>query len=276
MKFFLFMLFTFNLYALPSSKSEFCSRFESENSINVLSQSDENYMAFKNNGGLFNGGVCWWHSRFQRNAWYLLNLNQNAPKMSASEIPNLIKEIRLGKQILTLNGYQSFKEFTLENQAIIQQELEDWQVYDGLVLGGWIDGLKGNTTIDPKLLQEKILELYDYVNVKKKIGYQKLQIKGITSHAWLVIGLSKIDDSGIKIFYIDSNSPTATKEYIYKFGDKSFNLSGYGNFVPYLEFTREELRLDKIARSYCNKPFSEIDFSENDYQDDLNDFENNL
>jgi hypothetical protein len=278
MKYYLVFIisFIFNLQAnsLPTNKIEFCQRFQDNSQIKSMAFDLDNFISFKNNGGLFNGGVCWWHSRFQRNALYLTILDSNLPKPSEAEAKTIIKEIRNSNKTIVIPGYKSFQEFTNENQALIQKELNSWQLYDGVVLGGWIDGLKGETKIDSELLRNKMNELNEYVAVKNKIGYVKLQIKGITSHAWLIID-SKPATGGQVIGYIDSNWPLQTNEYQYKWGDQSFNLKSYGDFVPYLEFTREEEKLNSIAQSFCNNQ-THFTFNESDYWQDLYDFDNNL
>jgi hypothetical protein len=247
-----------NTYAvtLPSSKEEFCSRFNKDNPsaseiLQDMTAEEANLMAFKNDGGLFNGGVCWWHSRFQRNIFYLsiFRPDLNKPK-TTGELQSLIHQIRLGNSVVIIPGYHNFADFSLENQKLIQSELNNWQLYDGVVLGGWMDGLKGDTKIEAAVLEAMMKENFDYVNVKKKIAYQKLQIKGITSHAWLIVGMKK-SDSGFDIGYLDSNSPRMSLNYTYKNGDTSFNVRGYGDFVPYLEFKREEERLADSAKVYC-------------------------
>jgi hypothetical protein len=182
--------------------------------------------------------------------------------------------MRSSNEVLTLNGYQNFNEFTKTHQNEIQKELNSWQLYDGVVLGGWIDGIKGDIKIPANELQQKMDELYQYVDQKKKIAYQKLQIKGITSHAWLVTNIKKTE-SGQDIGYLDSNDPMRLNLYRYKIGDESFNIKGYGDFVPYLEFKREEDKLNQVAQNYCNKSFV-VTFDEADYQDDLYEFEHNL
>ncbi len=249
--------FTFSTLAatLPQTKTEFCERFagtpQANEVLQDLSTDSVNLMAFKNNGGLFNGGVCWWHSRFQRNIFYLAVFRPDLPKpKTSSEMKQLIRRVRDGVSVFNVPGYQNFEEFTKENQKFIQAELNDWQIYDGVVLGGWMDGLKGDTKTEAPLLEKMMKEVFEYVAVKKKIGYQKLQIKGITSHAWLVVGMKK-SDSGFEIGYLDSNSPRMSLNYSYKSGDTSFFIKGYGNFVPYLEFKREEERLTAAARTYC-------------------------
>jgi hypothetical protein len=248
---------TLQLFAgpLPQSKAEFCSRFgtlpNDRASMQDLSAETTNLMSFKNDGGLFNGGVCWWHSRFQRNILYLSIFRPDLARATTTQdIQNIIHQIRLGTSVVTIAGYANFAEFSADNQKLIQTELNDWQLYDGIVLGSWIDGLKGETKVKPEVLKNMMDVVYNYVEVEKKIAYQKLQIKGITSHAWLMVGLKK-GSNGYEIGLIDSNNPRMTENYSYKYGDDSFSDKSYGNFVPYLEFTREELRLLSVAKTFC-------------------------
>lgn len=235
---------------LPLDKREFCARYADATILESFSNDSANLMAFKNNGGLFNGGVCWWHSRFQRNIFYLAIFRPDLNKPKASEISQLIKEIRAGQSIVTIPGFSHFSEFSSAYQKEIQTELNAWQLFDGVVLGSWIDGLKGTTKVKAELLEKMMKTLYQYVEVDKKIAYQKLQIKGITSHAWLVVGM-KPGPHGFEIGLIDSNKPTMSRNYSYKIGDTSFFEKSYGDFVPYLEFTREELRISSVAKKFC-------------------------
>ncbi len=270
----LLIIFSFNAFSMPTTKIEFCNRLKNRSDIKKEALESINLMAFKNNGGLFNGGVCWWHSRFQRNAFYLLKINPTGIRPSISEAKEIIKRIRNSDEVLTLNGFNSFYDFTNFFNHEIQKELDRWQIYDGVVLGGWIDGIKGDTEVPANELESKMNELYQYVNMAHKVAYQKLQIKGITSHAWLVTDIVKTD-SGFDLGYLDSNDPLSLNLYRYKKGDKSFNVRGYGNFVPYLEFKREESKLNQVAQNYCNNSYS-ITFTESDYSADLFEFENNL
>lgn len=248
----LFLSFSFSSMAasLPTTKGEFCSRFNDPAQIKMFSVEPSNLMSFKNSGGLFNGGVCWWHSRFQRNILYLSIFRPDLPKPNARDVRALIKEIRNGKSIVSIPGFSNFSDFSAAYQADIQAELNRWQIFDGAILGGWIDGIQGDTQIDPALLKQSLDDVYTYVEAKNKIAYQKLQIKGITSHSWLVVGM-KNGPAGYDVGFIDSNNPRMTESYSYKNGESSFFIKGYGNFVPYLGFTREEERLTTVARTYC-------------------------
>ncbi|RPJ75261.1 MAG: hypothetical protein EHM20_09225 [Alphaproteobacteria bacterium] len=252
------LIFTLQTYAstLPQNKEDYCARFNTtsdnqQTTIQDLSLESTNLMGFKNNGGLFNGGVCWWHSRFQRNIFYLSIFRPDLDKpKSTYEIKNIIHQVRLGTNVVTIPGYGNLEEFSKENQSLIQSELNNWQLYDGVILGSWINGLKGDTRVRPDVLEKMMNELNIYVREKKKVGYQKLQIKGITSHAWLVVGIKKMP-SGFEVGYLDSNSPNQSLNYSYKIGDSSFFIKNYGDFVPYLEFKREEERLVDAAKVYC-------------------------
>ena len=248
----LLFLLTSSAYAsvLPGNKEEFCGRFKDTSILSTYSNEVSNLMTFKNQGGLFNGGVCWWHSRFQRNIFYLSIFKPELSKPKPSEVKSLIKEIRAGEKIITIPGFSNFAEFSETYKKEILAELESWQLYDGIVLGSWIDGLKGDTKVKPEILKQMMDKVFNYVEVEKKIAYQKLQIKGITSHAWLIVGM-KSNNNGYEIGLIDSNNPRMCENYTYKNGDESFFEKSYGNFVPYLEFTREEERLTYVAKTYC-------------------------
>ena len=245
-----------NASNLPQTKDEFCSRFgtsdQERETIQDFSNNPENLMAFKNDGGIFNGGVCWWHSRFQRNVFYLVIFKPDHNKArNKSEIIKIIHQIRMATKVVIIPGYATFEEFSKEHQELIQKELNEWQTYDGIVLGGWRDGLKGDTSVAAFTLLTMMNKIYDYVAIKKKIAYQKLQIKGITSHAWLIVGMKKTPE-GIDLGYIDSNSPRLSKIYSYKYGDRSFTTSKYGNFVPYLGYTKEEEeKILQTAKEFC-------------------------
>lgn len=273
-----FTFLTLQIYAspMPQSKADFCARFgtlpNNKTSIQDLSTESTNLMSFKNDGGLFNGGVCWWHSRFQRNILYLSIFRPDLPKPnSINEIQVIIHQVRLGNSVVTIPGYANLADFSADNQKLIQAELNDWQLYDGVVLGGWIDGLKGSTKVPGDQLKNMMNEVFQYVAVNKKIAYEKLQIKGITSHAWLIVGMKRMP-SGFDLGIIDSNNPRMSELYSYKIGDESFNVSGYGDFVPYLEFKKEEQRLVDTGRSFCGlKSFNFHDQTRDDldYQSDL-------
>lgn len=251
--------------SLPLSKESYCERFDHKTAIKDLSLNKENLLSFKNQGGLFDGGVCWWHSRFQRNLLYLSIFH---PEKTRDKNPRpLIKQIRLGREVVHINGFKNVEEFSTTYKKEILSELEDWQLYEGIVLSAWIQGLKGNHQISANEMQIRMNALYQYVEILNKLAYQKLQIRGITAHAWLVTDIKKTD-SGFVLGVIDSNWPNQSMMYSYKVGDRSFVSKSYGSFVPYLEFTREEERLVNVAKKYCQRAYSSFDLDEDQIQED--------
>jgi hypothetical protein len=262
---------------LPQTKAEFCARFKSEPNqrINIqeLALETTNLFSFKNTGGLMSGGVCWWHSRFQRNILYLTIFRPSLPKVGTEETKKLIHQIRLGSSVVSIPGFANFSDFSKENKNLIQSELNAWQIYDGFVLGSWIDGLKGKTKLPADELSKLMDKVYQYVGVDKKIAWEKLQLKGITSHAWLIVDIKKLDD-GYDMGIIDSNNPRMSTLYSYRTGDISFFIKGYGDFIPYLEFKREEEKITVAGEVFCGmKGISSINHSDEraSYKRDLED-----
>lgn len=206
-------------------------------------------MSFSNHGGLANGGVCWWHSRFQRNALYLTIYNPQKKKPSREEAAKIVAKIRAAEEVIEIPGYKNFSDFSYYHQSEIQRELEKWQKGDGIIKFNWVIGLSGSNVVDADTLKEMMDELYDYVEIQGNIAYQKLQIKGVTAHAWLVKNMKKTA-AGYELEILDSNFPHRTSIYSYREGQKSFRHEYYGEFTPYLERKGE---MDQIVLSIMKK-----------------------
>lgn len=231
------------------SQDQFCADRADTKFVKTLTTDSSNLMTFRNHGGLGNGGVCWWHSRFQRNALYLTIYKPGEDYPSLEEAAIIVDKIRAGKEIITIRGFKNFSEFSAAHENLIQRELEKWQKKDGIVKFNWIMGLKGKKSVSADKLKSMMDELYDYVEVRGNIAYQKLQMKGITAHAWLVINMKKVP-GGYDLEVIDSNTPYQTTAYNYRSGMKSFNHWMFGEFVPYTERSKE---LNKVKNAMLKK-----------------------
>jgi len=250
-------LLSFNTLAgtLPQTKAEFCERFEdspeAKEVLQDLSTDSVNLMAFKNDGGLFNGGVCWWHSRFQRNALYLTIYKPHLPRPSLDEARELIKQIREAKDVIVIPGFRNFSEFSSIHEAQIQRELEKWQKGDGVIRFAWVKGLSGTSSVASDELKNIMDQLYEEVEVKKNIAYNKLQFPGVVAHAWLVVHMEKVN-GGYNLEILDSNFPRSTETYRYREGDSELNYQGYYKFTPYLERTNEMDRIHEVIKKKCS------------------------
>ncbi|MBY0415183.1 MAG: hypothetical protein K2Q18_13515, partial [Bdellovibrionales bacterium] len=130
--------------ASPSqSPEQFCADRSDTTYAKSLIKDSSNLMGFANRGGLVGGGVCWWHSRFQRNSLFLTIYKPAEKKPTKEEAEKIIGKIRGGKDIVTIPGYRNFSEFSYDQQPLIQAELEKWQKVDGIAKFSWVNGLSG-------------------------------------------------------------------------------------------------------------------------------------
>lgn len=244
------ILIGLSLNTFSFDKEQFCdNRAEPDFAFESL-QEVPSRISFRNQGGIGNGGVCWWHSRFQRNAAYLVQFEPSKPAPTAREAKKIIDKIRKGKEVVEIPGYYSLFGFSIDYKKQIIKELEAWQRTDGLINQAWLHGLRGKSKVEASKLQGMMDELYELAS-NNQIVFQVLQIKGITAHAWLVIGMDKFED-GYNLKVIDSNFPAETHVYSYKVGMESLYSEAYGDFVPYTYKEKEEDRLKSIVSKICD------------------------
>jgi hypothetical protein len=244
-------LFSFSSWATgPStSKASYCANVKNNDYFKMLIMDSRNRMAFTNRGGLANGGVCWWHSRYQRAAVYLTTYRPDLPKPTRKQAKKIVRQIRKRRSVVIIPGYNNFAEFSGAWRYLIQKSLERWQILDGFVFQSWIAGLTGRSSVSPKNLKKKMDRLYKDVMVKGNISYQKLQLKGIVAHAWLVVDMKK-RSNGYTLKIIDSNYKSV-RTYNYTYGDTNFVYAGYTPFVPYLGKKWELRRMRRSGKRYC-------------------------
>lgn len=240
---------SFSAMAASTSMTQFCEDRASIKSVKELATSSENLMSFQNHGGIGNGGVCWWHSRMQRNALYLSIYQPDEVAPTVQQAKEIVEKLRDGKEIVVIPGFRNFEEFSISYMPTIQRELEKWQKGDGVLKFNWVIGLKGKSSVSADQMKTMMDELYDYVENEGNIAYQKLQIKGVVAHAWLVVNMKKMEN-GYDLEIIDSNVPNRTTMYRYTEGMTNFNHYVYGDFVPYLERKGE---MDKVINTILKK-----------------------
>ncbi len=227
------------------SRENFCDISRS-GGLGPFIERESNRLDFRNYGGMFDKGVCWWHSRFTRNATLLSNFVAHGDEIDIQEI---VKTIRKGKRVVTIPGYADLKEFSRIYEDEIQAEIEKWQRIDGLVRQQWVVGLWGRRRLPAKKLRHRMEYLYDYMQ-QGNIAYLMLQLKGFSSHGWLVSSMERFD-KGYKLTIIDSNYPDPVY-YYYRFGDTFFQRPGYGQFIPYLAKKDEMEKLKKARAEFCS------------------------
>jgi hypothetical protein len=243
----------------PSLNEEnFCQDRQDAKFIKDLTLDSQNLMTFRNHGGIGNGGVCWWHSRFQRNALYLTIYKPQLNKPTLDEAKVIIKNIHSAKDVVIIPGFKNFSEFVDAYTDLVQTELENWQLTDGSIGFAWVKGLSGDSIVSAKKLKELMDATFEEVEVKKNIAYNKLQMPGILAHAWLVIRMEKTA-SGYNLEILDSNIAGRTEIYRYRDGDTTFNYHNVYHFSPYLEQTNEMQKINMAILKQCNpEAYAEI------------------
>lgn len=231
------------------NKAEFCADRENPEYYQKLLLNDENRLSFTNRGGLVNGGVCWWHSRFTRKAAYLAIFRPDLPKPTKDEAYDIVLAIRMGRKVVEVPGYRNLYEFSRAHRDVIQQRLERWQVGDGFMRQQWAVGLWGGSRVSAEELSERMDDLYEEVVEDNDVAYQVLQIKGVVAHAWLVVDMEKTA-KGYNLLVIDSNS-MSTKVYRYQRGMTNFNYPYWGRFVPRTGKKSELIKMKKTISKFC-------------------------
>ena len=234
------------------ARAEYCAELQlSQGANRRLSRSDRAYLlAFKNQGGLKNAGICWWHSRFTRNAAYLALYRPDLRKPGARAGRELVTRLREGRQVTEIPGYANLREFSLDFRSDIQVKMEDWQKSEGFLGGHWATGLTGTPSVSETRMAELMDELYARTQTGDTI-FQVLQLPGVSTHAWLVTGMRRLND-GYEIDVIESNLPGPT-QYAYKRGMQEFEYLSGSIFTPYTQFENEVPRMRKAIAEFCGK-----------------------
>lgn len=246
---------------LSRARSRYCQeKLASKYSIQNILKDPKNQLHFINQGGVFEGGVCWWHSRFVRAAAYLAIFDPAQPKPNREEAKEIISTIRKRKDVVVIPGYRNLFEFSLAWGDEILDKLEDWQKSDGLTKFSWFKGLTKENDVAPEKLENIMDELFERIS-NGEVVYQMLQMPGIVAHAWLAVGMQKTP-FGYTIDAVDSNAPGQVLKFSYVKGSTNltyaidYRNTGY-TFVPYTGQTKEERKLRKKLYQECGQPMDE-------------------
>lgn len=239
----------------PTNKAEFCAMTAQD--YKDLLMKSENHLAFVNEGGIGNQGVCWWHSMFTRNATYLAIYRPELPRPTRSEARQIIEDISANRGVVDIPGFKNLEEFSAAHRSQIQTALDAGQIVDGGIMFGWIRGVTGNHFVSAKKLEKMMNDLYSEVR-SGRVAYQMLQIEGIMAHAWLVVDMERNGD-GYILKVLDSNDRDVYKVY-YRRGMEQ--LVDY-NSVPYTSRNAVDYQGYKNAKSYyCKRNMNAKDLRE--------------
>lgn len=259
---------SFAPFSFALEKQAFCAR--SPESILERAALEENRLAFQNDGGLFNGGVCWWHSRFERSANYLAVFRPELPMPSDREAKKIIHQLMLRRKVVEIPGFKSLREFSSAYENLIQKQLNRWQIRDGFGNQVWILSLSGKSELPVVKLKASMDKIYAQFEKYDSMLSLMLQFKGVVSHMWNLLSIEKTDVGYTLIAtdsnYVDGNSSVKSPLMVatYRYGDTSLSssnieiindnsTSSYDSFTPYPILNRLDLhRINKAINHYCS------------------------
>ncbi len=254
-------LLTLSLLILPLSSfgGDLCSRTQSD----ILSslQNPMNRIAFKNTGGIFDGGVCWWHSRLQRSATYLVRFAPEKAKPSTAQVNAILFSLRNMNKVVTIPGYKDFNSFTNDYQEQTQKMLNRWQRFDGVINHEWQRGISGHSSLPAADLEKQMQSVFEFYKNSPLPIWVMAQIKGISSHAFLIIDMKQVS-RGFDFHVIDSNHPGIIGLVQYEYGQTSLREVGQKySFVPYVGFQNDFRLISAALKTQCHSFTLDKDFS---------------
>lgn len=196
-----------------------------------------NLPGFTNSGGLLGKGVCWWHSRFTRNALYLAYFRPGRPCPGAVEAGRIISSLMKARRVTPVPGYSCLRDFTLDHREAVQKELEKRQMIEGLFRFAWINGLSGCSSASPSRLGELVEEIR--AESAKGLVYAKFQTSGLDAHSIVVTGTERLQDvKDCLMRYLDSNS-LREETVRFRYGQRRLELASGMKGVPFPQRSRE-------------------------------------
>ncbi len=167
-------------------------------------------------------------------------------------------------KVITIPGFANFHSFSQAYQNQIQKFLNDWQFADGVYNFQWLRGISGNSALPPKDMEARMDAVYDTFRQSPAAMWIMAQMKGITSHSFLVLAMVKVN-GGYDMDLIDSNHPMETVTVKYQVGDQFLQTSkGKSHFVPYVGFQDDFRKISHGLLGHCrNKNLALLrDFSD--------------
>ncbi len=240
------------------SKAEYVSLAGSLDYVRGLASNpatgpNPNLPAFANEGGLLDKGVCWWHSRLVRAALYLAYFEPTAPRPGPREARRIIARLMAAREVVAIPGFSGFREFTLENRALVLKKLAAMQLSDGILRFQWVNGLAGRSEVRADIMRKQVEKISRQVS-EVGLAYVKLQIPGIDAHSWIVTETAPGRGGGLLLRFLDSNYEGASV-WEYRPGQTKIAAGMPGDFgVPYLQRSGELEGMKRAIARFAANP----------------------
>jgi hypothetical protein len=214
-------------------------------------------LAFPNPPGPFGWGMCWLHSRMQRNFTYLANYRPELPQPSREEALEIIERIVSQEGVTEIPGYRNLHEFSSAYRAELEGEINTQGVLCVLNPNDCAARLGDGYHPTASELRSNMEQLYQRTlaqpgdiqfirtrfNEREDAPVLGVLASPLVAHSWLVLSMEPIRDDkdpllspirGYRMGVIDPNSPKAITDVVYHFGDIELKGGTVKRSVPYL------------------------------------------
>jgi hypothetical protein len=190
---------------LPTSREELCERRPKD--FRRVACNPGTKLALMNDGGLLGAGtgVCWWNSRFHRNAIYLTSYRPECPALSATDpegakrTRRLIERIIRADQLVEIPGYKNLWEWTQAPGVarLLQKELQQWMAKDTFLKQQWVNGVDGlflnkKGKRARRIQGQEVRKIEALVQRQDKLPFVVLKESGVAAHAWIVLAIERV------------------------------------------------------------------------------------
>jgi len=152
--------------------------------------------------------------------------------------------------VVEIPGYHGFQEFSGAWQNLLTRLLERWQITQGVLGFGWIDGL-GTDHVSASSLAKEMKKLYSDVVTKNHIVFSVLKFPGVEAHAWLIVNMTQRFDGGYDLSVLDSNLG-GIQTFTYTPGMTSFTQLYDEPYVPRIYRESDYSTYAKRIKAYCS------------------------
>lgn len=208
-----------------------------------------NLLCFGSRGGLLGRGVCWWHSRFTRNALYLSYFLPDRSGPSPAEARAIISTLMKAGGVVAIPGYRNLGEFSKDHETAIQRTLERRQLFEGFLQFAWINGLWGASSTSWNVLRRGMMRIGEETS-STGLAYAKFQTPGLDAHAILLTEMVELEGGGFRARYLDSVS-RREETFLLQPGDRRVELASGMTGVPCLQRSGELRGLRRRMRDFA-------------------------
>lgn len=244
-----------NAISPPQTKEEYCHFNFYRGEFGKLLLSQSNMLFNRGDGGIFQTGVCWWHSMLTRNATYLAIYKPDLPKPNKNEVRKIINHLMIADAVTIIPGFKNLYTFSHENAEVFEDVLTQWQITEGGLSLGFLRGFEGSSQGNSQELKKTMKEINSLVMGQGRVAYLLVQIPGIDAHSLLVAEVERTY-TGYQLTLIDSNEATP---FTINYTEGDSVLKTRYNAPVYVQLDSVHEQYKKAGNNFCQFGMSSVE-----------------